>query len=106
MAPTPTRVPTRRAPGALRPADGHVATLTGRSRDSAGYQQLLAEVATANPTGAIAVVTDSLSTHDSASTRACLLAQAQPSSNSRPPCQRRMWSAWVRRYVPGLKKRS
>jgi transposase len=58
--------------GALRPADGQVVTLTGPSRNSAGYQQLLAKVEAANPTGAIVVVTDNLSTHDSASTRAWL----------------------------------
>jgi transposase len=55
--------------GALRPADGQVVTLTGPSRNSAGYQHLLAKVAAANPTGAIIVVTDNLSTHSSWSTR-------------------------------------
>jgi hypothetical protein len=37
--------------GGLRPCDGHAITLTARARDSAGYQQLLAAVAAANPTG-------------------------------------------------------
>jgi hypothetical protein len=55
--------------GALHPCDGHEVTLTGPSRNSAGYQRLLAEVEAANPTGSIVVVADNLSTHSSSSTR-------------------------------------
>jgi transposase len=55
--------------GALRPVDGHVVTLTGPSRNSPGYQRLLAKVAAANPTGQVVVVTDNLSTHSNWSTR-------------------------------------
>jgi hypothetical protein len=58
--------------GALRPCDGQAATLTAPSRDSVGYQQLLAAVEQANPTGAIAVITDNLSSHSSVSTRVWL----------------------------------
>jgi hypothetical protein len=49
--------------GALRPTDGHAVTLTGPSRNSAGYQRLVAEVEAANPTGAIVVVTDNQPVH-------------------------------------------
>jgi transposase-like protein len=50
------------------PRSGRV-TLAAPSRNSAGYQQLLAAVEQANPTGEIAVVTDNLSSHSSFSTR-------------------------------------
>jgi DDE superfamily endonuclease len=43
-------------------------TLTAPSRDSVGYQQLLAAVETANPAGTIMVITDNLSSHTSLST--------------------------------------
>jgi hypothetical protein len=43
--------------GALRPGDGQAVTLTAPSRNSVGYQRLLAAVELANPTGAIAVIT-------------------------------------------------
>ena len=52
--------------------DGQAVTLTAPSRNSAGYQQLLAAVEQANPTGEIAVITDNLSSHSSVSTRAWL----------------------------------
>jgi DDE superfamily endonuclease len=58
--------------GALRPGDGQVVTLTAPSRDSAGYQRLLAAVERANPTGELAVITDNLSSHSSFSTRTWL----------------------------------
>jgi len=58
--------------GALRPCDGQAVTLTAPSRNSVGYQQLLAAVETANPAGTIMVITDNLSSHTSFSTRAWL----------------------------------
>jgi hypothetical protein len=58
--------------GALRPGDGRAITLTAPSRDSAGYQQLLATVEADNPTGEIAVIIDNLSSHASFSTRTWL----------------------------------
>jgi transposase len=58
--------------GALRPTDGHVVTVTATSRNSANYQQLLAQVEHANPTGQIVVITDNLSSHNSLSTRGWL----------------------------------
>jgi transposase len=58
--------------GALRVGDGQAVTLTALSRNSAGYQQLLAAVELANPTGEIAVITDNLSSHSSISTRTWL----------------------------------
>ena len=42
------------------------------SRNSIGYQELLAAVETANPAGTIMVITDNLSSHTSLSTRAWL----------------------------------
>ena len=59
--------------GALRVADGKTVTLTAPSRNSVGDQQLLTAVETANPDGAIVVITDNLSSHNSASTRTWLL---------------------------------
>jgi hypothetical protein len=58
--------------GALRPGDGQAVTLTASSRNSAGYQHLLAAVEQANPTGELAVITDNLSSHSSFSTRTWL----------------------------------
>jgi hypothetical protein len=46
--------------GALRPGDGQAVTLTAPSRNSVGYQRLLAAVEQAKPTGKIAVITDNL----------------------------------------------
>ncbi len=59
--------------GALRPGDGQAVTMTAPSRNSVGYQQLLAAVEAANPEGAIMVITDNLSSHSSASTRTWLV---------------------------------
>lgn len=51
--------------GALRVRDGQVVTLTTRSRNTAGYLQLLEAIITANPTGEIDIITDNLSSHKS-----------------------------------------
>jgi transposase len=58
--------------GALRVGDGQEVTMTAPSRNSVGYQQLLAAVEAANPAGTIVVITDNLSSHTSASTRTWL----------------------------------
>jgi hypothetical protein len=58
--------------GALRPGDGQAVTLTAPSRNSVGYQRLLAAVEQAKPTGEIAVITDNLSRHSSFFTRTWL----------------------------------
>jgi len=58
--------------GALRVGDGHEVTMTAPSRNSANYQRFLGLVEQANPTGTIVVITDNLSSHTSASTRAWL----------------------------------
>ena len=58
--------------GALRVADGQEVTMTTPSRNSVGYQRLLAAVEAANPAGTIVVVTDNLSSHTSVSTRTWL----------------------------------
>jgi transposase len=63
--------------GALRPGDGQAVTLTAPSRNSAGYQQLLAAVEQANPTGELAVITDNLSSHSSFSTRTWLASHSR-----------------------------
>ncbi len=59
--------------GALRPVDGHTVTLTAPSRNSAGYQRLLAAVQAATPTGDLIVITDNLSSHTSVATREWLI---------------------------------
>jgi hypothetical protein len=56
--------------GALRVGDGQ--QVTAPSRNSIGYQRLLAAVEAANPAGTIMVITDNLSSHGSASTRSWL----------------------------------
>jgi DDE superfamily endonuclease len=58
--------------GAMRVRDGTTVTLTAPSRNSVGYQRLLTTVETANPAGAIVVITDNLSSHTSLSTRTWL----------------------------------
>ena len=58
--------------GALRVGDGQEVTMTAPSRNSVGYQHLLAAVEAANPAGTIVVITDNLSSHTSASTRTWL----------------------------------
>jgi hypothetical protein len=73
--------------GALGVGDGQEVTMTAPSRNSAGDQQLLAAVETANPAGTIMVITDNLSSHTSASTRTWLAdhpASSTPSSPSGP----------------------
>ena len=49
--------------GALRVRDGHAITLTTRSRNTAGYRQLLEAIAAANPTGDLYLISDNLSSH-------------------------------------------
>jgi hypothetical protein len=45
--------------------DGQAVTLTARSRNTAGYLDLLAAIAEANPAGEVRVVTDNLASHKS-----------------------------------------
>ena len=58
----------RRLTRRRRPGDHHVRP----SRNSAAYQDFLQRAQQANPEGAIYVITDNLSSHDSKSTRAWL----------------------------------
>ena len=58
--------------GGVRIGDGHAVTVCAPSRDSASWQAFLARLEQANPTGAIAVITDNLSSHHSLATRAWL----------------------------------
>jgi DDE superfamily endonuclease len=51
--------------GALRVGAGQTVTLTARSRNTAGYLQLLEAVAAANPEGEVRVITDNLASHTS-----------------------------------------
>jgi len=51
--------------GALRVRDGQAITLTTRSRNIAGYLQLLEAIAAANPTGDLYLISDNLSSHKS-----------------------------------------
>ena len=58
--------------GALRVGDGQEVTMTAPSRNSVGYQRLLAAVEAARTAGTIVVITDNLSSHTSSSTRTWL----------------------------------
>jgi hypothetical protein len=58
--------------GGLRIGDGTAVTYCAPSRNSAHWQAFLARLEQANPTGAIAVITDNLSSHTSLATRAWL----------------------------------
>lgn len=51
--------------GALRERDGQAITLTTRSRNTAGYRQLLDAVDAANLDGDLYLITDNLSSHKS-----------------------------------------
>jgi transposase len=52
--------------GGLRVRDGHTVTLTTRSRNTAGYLQLLEALAAANPVGDLYLIADNLASHKSA----------------------------------------
>ncbi len=58
--------------GALRVGDGKEIKRCAASRNSKGYIALLADIEATNPTGDIFVITDNLSSHNSAETRAWL----------------------------------
>ena len=58
--------------GGLRIGDGQAVTCCAPSRNSAHWQEFLARLEQANPTGTIAVITDNLSSHHSLATRAWL----------------------------------
>jgi transposase len=51
--------------GALRERDGQAITLTTRSRNTAGYRQLLDALVAANPDGDLYLIADNLSSHKS-----------------------------------------
>ena len=51
--------------GGLRVRDGQATTLTTRSRNTAGYLQLLEALAAANPTGDLYLIADNLASHKS-----------------------------------------
>ena len=50
---------------ALRPSDGQTLTLTAPSRNTAGVRTLLDAIDTVNPTGALYLINDNLSSHTS-----------------------------------------
>ena len=58
--------------GGLRIGDGQAVTCCAPSRNSTHWQTFLTRLEQANPTGAIAVITDNLSSHSSLATRAWL----------------------------------
>jgi hypothetical protein len=60
--------------GALRVRDGHELTRCAPSRNSKGYIALLTDIEADNPTGDLYVITDNLSSHDSAETKTWLAA--------------------------------
>jgi hypothetical protein len=51
--------------GALCVRDGQALTLTTRSRNTAGYRQLLEAIATAHPAGEVYLIADNLASHQS-----------------------------------------
>jgi transposase len=74
--------------------------MTAPSRNSVGYQQLLAAVETANPAGTIMVITDNLSSHTSASTRAWLAEHPRIRHTFIPKgaCWLNLQEGWWRRF--------
>ena len=66
--------------GGPRIGDGRAVTLCAPSRNSAHWQEFLARLERANPTGTIAVITDNLSSHSSLTTRTWLAARASAKS--------------------------
>jgi len=52
--------------GGLRVRDGQAVSLTTRSRNTAGYLQLLEALAAANPVGDLYLIADNLASHKSA----------------------------------------
>jgi len=83
--------------GALRVGDGQEVTMTAPSRNSVGYQRLLAAVEAANPAGTIMVITDNLSSHTSLSTRTWLAdhPRIQHAFDSTGYFAKRLASAWL-----------
>jgi hypothetical protein len=86
--------------GALRVTDGRTVTLTAPSRNSVGYQQLLAAVETANPDGTIRVITDNRSSHTSYSTRTWLAdhPRIQHTFIPKGACWRNLQQGWWRLF--------
>jgi hypothetical protein len=86
--------------GALRPGDGQAVTLTNPSRNSAGYQRLLAAVEAANPAGTSMVITDNLASHASVSTRAWLVDHPRIQHAFIPTgaCWLNLQEGWWRRF--------
>jgi hypothetical protein len=93
--------------GALRVADGQEVTLTAPSRNSVGYQRLLAAVEAANPAGAIMVITDNLSSHTSDSTRTWLADHPRiqhafiPKGPAGSTCRRAGGGCFAAKLLPG-----
>ena len=86
--------------GALRVGDGQEVTMTAPSRNSVGYQHLLAAVEAANPAGTIVVITDNLSSHTSASTRTWLAdhPRIQHTFIPKRACWLNLQEGWWRRF--------
>ena len=59
--------------GGLRIRDGHALTMCAERRNSAYYQDFLAQSEAGNPAGEIVVITDNLSSHTSQSTQEWLI---------------------------------
>ena len=86
--------------GALRVRDGQELTLTGSSRNTDGYLQLLEAVDAANPHGHVYVVTDNLSSHTSKRTMAWLAAHPRFTSVYTPKgaCWLNLQEGWWRMF--------
>jgi DDE superfamily endonuclease len=70
--------------GGVRIGDGQAITLCAPLRNGAHWQEFLTRLEQANPTGAIAVITDNLSSHHSLATRAWLTGIRGSSRSSSP----------------------
>jgi len=86
--------------GALRVRDGQAVTLTARSRNTAGYLELLEAVAAANPAGDLYLITDNLASHKSAPIQAWLAANPRVTQVFIPvrACWLNLQEAWWRLF--------
>src|SRR3712207_252079 len=84
--------------GGLRISDGQAVTCCAPSRNSAHWQAFPGQLERANPTGAIAVITDNLSSHSSIATRAWLAGppRLEPVFIPKGACWLNLQEAWWR----------
>jgi transposase len=86
--------------GALRVRDGQALTFTAPSRNTVGYREVLEQINTANPDGAIHVITDNLASHKSPPIQAWLAAHPRVQQVFIPvgACWLNLQEAWWRLF--------